>query len=265
MTDSPRAVAEDSHKTREKNLGSGNFSLLLLHGVGLRAEFWGAQIEGLKDIYRIIAPDLPGHGKAPPLDKPRPDLDDYVESCRRYIDRPVAIIGHSMGAMIGARLAATCPESVRAFVSLNAIFRRKAEAKSAVLARAYALAEHSAQNDTIDPAPTLQRWFDDRQSPAAKACEGWLRQADPRGYAAAYRVFAEEDGPDDETLEGITAPSLFITGSLDPNSTGQMSQAMAAKARRGSYLIIEGAAHIMPLTHPREINAALASFLEECA
>lgn len=260
MTDAPRSIARHSHKARGRNHREVDFSLLLLHGVGLRAEFWGAQIEGLKHRYRIIAPDMPGHGKAPPIDRIRPDLDDYIEHCRRSIDRPVAIIGHSMGAMIGAELAATCTEHVRAFASLNAIFRREPQAKAAVLARAGGL----AQTETIDPEPTLQRWFDDRQSPAAKTCERWLRDADPKGYAAAYRVFAEEDGPDDRTLEGIKAPSLFITGRCDPNSTPQMSQAMAARVRQGSCLIIEGAAHIMPLTHADEINAALASFLGKC-
>ncbi|WP_025771957.1 alpha/beta fold hydrolase [Thioalkalivibrio sp. HK1] len=259
MTDSSRSVAEGPHKTRKESPRIGDFSLLLLHGVGLRAEFWGAQIDGLKDRYPIIAPDLPGHGDAAPLDKTCPDLDDYVESCRRYIDRPVAIIGHSMGAMIGAELAAICTEHVRAFVSLNAVHRRDCQAKAAVLARAEGL----AQSERIDPGPTLQRWFDDRKSAAAKACEGWLRNADPKGYAAAYRVFAQSDGPDDKTLEGINAPCLFITGECDPNSTPQMSQAMAARVRQGSSLTIEGAGHIMPLTHADELNAALACFLRD--
>ncbi len=246
----------------------GGFSLLLLHGVGLSAEFWKAQIEALKHRYRIVAPDLPGHGKMPRIDKARPGLDDYVASCRRYIDRPTVIIGHSMGAMIGAQLAATSGERVRAFVSLNAIFRRRPDARSAVLGRAAALAGAlagaSSENQAIDPEPTLKRWFDDLQSPAARDCEEWLRDADPEGYAAAYRVFAEEDGPDEKTLAGIAAPSLFITGSADPNSTPQMSREMAARVRNGRYAIIEGAAHIMPLTHRREINAALLSFLGEC-
>ena len=37
-------------------------SLLLLHGVGLKAEAWNGQLVGLSDCFAMVAPDMPGHG-----------------------------------------------------------------------------------------------------------------------------------------------------------------------------------------------------------
>ncbi|MEC8196265.1 MAG: alpha/beta fold hydrolase, partial [Pseudomonadota bacterium] len=44
---------------------------ILLHGVGLRAEAWAAQIPALRDLgFDVLAPDMPGHGQSAftPLD-----------------------------------------------------------------------------------------------------------------------------------------------------------------------------------------------------
>ena len=43
--------------------GSGP-SIVLIHGVGLRAEAWKAQITALSQRYRVQAVDMPGHGES---------------------------------------------------------------------------------------------------------------------------------------------------------------------------------------------------------
>ena len=40
--------------------------LLLIHGYPLNHSMWQPQIDGLRDIARVIAPDLRGHGKSEP-------------------------------------------------------------------------------------------------------------------------------------------------------------------------------------------------------
>ncbi|MEC7963535.1 MAG: alpha/beta fold hydrolase, partial [Pseudomonadota bacterium] len=51
---------------------------ILLHGVGLRAEAWAAQIPVLSDLgFDVLAPDMPGHGQSAftPLD----NVQGYAE------------------------------------------------------------------------------------------------------------------------------------------------------------------------------------------
>ena len=232
--------------------GSGP-DMVLIHGVGLRSEAWGAMIPPLSDRFTLHLIDLPGHGQSAPAKGDA--LQDFVAPVRAYLQQigGACVVGHSMGAMIALAVAAQAPALVHGVAALNAIYRRSQSAATAVQARAKVLATSGAS----DPAPTLARWFTDLQSPAALACGAWLQQADPADYARAYRVFAHHDGPADTDLAHLKMPALFITGAQEPNSTPQMSRAMAALAPQGHAYVIENAAHMAPMTHADEISAAL--------
>lgn len=225
--------------------GSGP-CVVLLHGVGLRAEAWGAQIDDLARDFAVIAPDMAG-GTV---------LAEYTDAVAEALDGPAWIVGHSMGGMMALDWAARYPLSVRGVAALNAVFRRSAEASAAVRARAAALDGRTM----ADPSEALSRWFGDAPSAERAACEGWLRAADPAAYRDAYSVFAQEDGPSEAALSAFPCPALFLTGAEEPNSTPAMSHAMATLAPQGRAEIIEGAAHMMPMTHPDAVTAHLRAF-----
>lgn len=233
--------------------------VLFLHGVGLRAEAWAEQLDHFALNYRVVAPDMPGHGESVPLGT-APILQDYTDLVAAKLNEPAVVVGHSMGAMIAVDLAARFPQKVAGVAALNAIFLRSEAARTSVQARAAAL--DGAQ--VADPEPTLKRWFEDLESAPAAACREWLTAVDPAGYKAAYTVFAAEDGPDALALSGLKMPALFMTGALEPNSTPAMSEAMAKLAPKGRAVVLPGAAHMMPMTHPAAVNAELAKLLREC-
>ena len=233
-------------------------ALVLIHGVGLRAEAWAGLAAALAQHFTLHGVDLPGHGQS--RLGAATSLADYSRALGGFIETfstPVLVAGHSMGAMIALDLAARMPERIAGVAALNAIYRRDGVAAEAVRARAAAL-------DGIrqaDPAATLARWFGEvpsqQDAAAAEACETWLRAADPAGYAAAYGVFASEDGPEDAALAALPMPALFMTGAGDRNSTPDMSRAMAGLAPRGQARIIADAGHMMPMTHGGPVAAAL--------
>lgn len=200
---------------------------------------------------------MAGHGDSPMLPS-TPRLSAYVAAVAEALTTPVVVIGHSMGAMMALDLAARFPQKVRGVAALNAIYRRSDAAKQAVEARAASLDGVSM----ADPEPTLIRWFGNAPSPARTACKDWLTHADPAGYRAAYSVFAREDGPSDDALGALNCPALFMTGSKEPNSTPAMSEAMATRAPQGTVITVEGAAHMMPMTHPAPVNAALRDLIQ---
>lgn len=226
--------------------------VLLLHGVGLRAEAWSPVIDALSDSFHVVAPDMPGHGESP-NDASVTTLADYTRAVAQILKQDAIVAGHSMGAMIALALAEHSPANVRAVLATNAIFERDAAAVEAVRKRANALDGVSA----ADPATTLARWFGDTSSYAANACREWLTSVDPRGYRAAYHVFASEDGPSRTNLTKLATPVEFITGADDPNSTPTMSRNMAALAPQGRARIVEGAAHMLPMTHPQSVVTAI--------
>lgn len=233
-------------------------ALVLIHGVGLRAEAWGAMVPLMASNCTVFAVDMPGHG-ASPLDDTK-TLPDYTDRFAAFVDAlngPVAVAGHSMGALIALDLAASRPACVASVAALNAVFERSPDAAKAVQDRASALKTFGRP----DPAPTLARWFGTRPTGArqttAKACHQWLLEADQAGYAQAYGVFARHDGPSRMALSRMQTPALFLTGAADPNSTPAMSHSMAALAPNGQAHVLEGAAHMAPMTHPDVISGKL--------
>ncbi|MEM6759478.1 MAG: alpha/beta hydrolase [Pseudomonadota bacterium] len=232
-------------------------TVLMIHGVGLRAEAWNAQADALSHRFRVIAVDMPGHGNSP-LPAGVSQLSDYTEAILAGLDTPALVVGHSMGAMVALDMALRSP-LVRGVAALNAIFQRSPDAARAVQDRANAL----DGSNPADPSGTLSRWFGTATSPERDACQTWLTSTDPAAYRAAYRVFAAENGPDPSALATLRCPALFITGGDEPNSTPAMSRAMADLAPRGRVQIVPGAAHMMPMTHPPAVNAALLTFAAE--
>jgi len=234
--------------------------MLLIHGVGLRAEAWAGQIDALSSEFTTIAVDLLGHGGSALPDRDL-SLADYTNAFAATLDSPTVVVGHSMGAMIALDLAIRFPERVRGVAALNAIHQRSAMARAAVVARA-------ARLDGVgraDPTETLDRWFGSAPSQARDAARTWLGEVNPAGYAMAYRVFADEDGADPQDLKMLTCPALYLTGSDEPNSTPAMSHRMADLTPMGRSIIIDGAAHMMPMTHVDLVNAALLDFARACS
>jgi (E)-2-((N-methylformamido)methylene)succinate hydrolase len=247
----------DGRSVRVIEAGAGA-PVLLLHGVGLRAEVWEPQIEALADSHRVIAADLPGHGESAAL-ATLPALPDYVAWAARMVEAlgaPMAVAGHSMGAMITLGLAVERPDLMTRAALLCPVFRRTPEARAAVLARAE---EISVGRGGIDGP--LSRWFGDETSRLRTKVAGWLRSVPQAGYAAAYRAFATGDDVYADRMGAIPRPLLVLTAEDDANSNPAMAREMAALAPKGRAVVIQGHRHMVPLTAPEAVNAALLDWL----
>ena len=248
----------DGLAVRVVEQGAGE-PLLLIHGVGMRAEAWGPQILALAGGQRVIAVDMPGHGESDPLPG-QPDLPDYVAWAARVIEAlglgQVSVAGHSMGALIAGGLALERPDLIRRAALLNGVHRRTPEARAAVLARA---AEIAAGAGGIE-AP-LARWFSPEEAALRDQVAGWLRGVSAAGYASAYRAFARGDAVYADRFGEIRCPLLVLTADGDANSTPEMTRAMAAMAPQGRAVVIEGHRHMVNLTAPAAVTAELQDWL----
>ena len=247
--------------------GGAGPDLLLVHGVGLRAEAWRFTIPALCERFRVTAVDLPGHGESPPLADGEGALGDYVRTVGGALSQlggPALVVGHSMGAMIALELASRATSAVSAVVAVNAIFRRCPEASAAVRTRA----EELASGAETDPSATLVRWFGDApkgpERTMAEDCRRWLMEIDRSAYSRAYRVFAAADGPAEADLAGLGRPALFVTGADEPNSTPAMSLAMAERAPRGGAVVMDRARHMLPMTHGSQLAEHIIEFATDC-
>ncbi|TPN85478.1 alpha/beta fold hydrolase [Mesorhizobium sp. CU2] len=243
--------------------------VLFIHGVGMDAAIWQPQIDLMRDRFDLIAIDMLGHG-ASPLPPQNAELSDYADQAIRLLDHlgldRVAVVGHSMGALVAQEIALRAPSRVNAIVCLNAVFRRPAQLAEAVRARAAALGDHG---DPSAIAATVARWFGDPVPPAlagaAAKARAALESVDAEGYARTYRLFASADTAHVDRLAGLSAPALFMTGSDDRNSTPAMSAAMARLAPAGQCLVLNGEKHMMTIASPKEVTQHITAFLDRVA
>ena len=241
-------------------------AVVLIHGVGLRSESWYQQIDALKNHFSVYAVDMPGHGESNLLSKKEPTISDFTEKMTKFIldevKQPAVIVGHSMGALLSLSIAKEYPELCLGIIAMNTVYKRSEDAKQAVQLRAANLAKLS----NADVCAPISRWFSDNLSDEdkfnAQLCRDWLSAANLDGYAAAYRIFALEDGPKTLNISKLKMPVLYITGELDKNSNISMTNALSKITPKAEAVIIEGSRHMTPLTHHEEVNQAMLSFLQ---
>lgn len=235
--------------------------VVLLHGVGMRLEAWGPQIDWLAGHHRVIAVDLPGHGYSAPLGGP-PQLGRFVAWLDGLLEEldlePVNVAGHSMGALIATGIVATAPRRIRRVALLNGVHRRSQAARAAVAMRADEIG-----TGRFDREAPLARWFsnEERGTAAYELVRDLLRAVDADGYATAYQAFATGDAIYSDCWPRVRCPALFLTGDGDLNSTPAMAREMAEVAQLGRAVVIEGHRHMVNLTAPDAVNHALRDWL----
>ncbi|WP_461532602.1 alpha/beta fold hydrolase [Sinomicrobium sp.] len=105
--------------------GSGS-AVVLLHGFLENTAMWEGFFPILSSKYRVVAIDLPGHGKTGCLGYVHTVemMADVVREVLRYLKiRKSVLIGHSMGGYVALAFAEKHPDAVKGLVLLNATAR----------------------------------------------------------------------------------------------------------------------------------------------
>lgn len=228
-----------------QRVGAGT-PVVLVHGLSGSCRWWVRNIQALADRHEVFVIDLIGFGRS--QHPHRFVLSDAASFLARWMTTlditPAALIGHSMGGVIAASLAADHPELVSRLVLVDAamIATRQSMLRSAAgLAAAGLLLRPSFW-------PVL---FSDALA------------AGPFSLYAAARDLLETDV--DEKLSHINIPTLVIWGAWDtavPLSVGRDLYAHLPQAR---WVTIGRAGHVPMWDRPDAFNAAVLDFLAEPA
>jgi len=96
--------------------------VVLLHGAGVHAHWWQALVPSLLPGWRLLAPDLRGHGESDWAHAPYL-IEHFSDDLSGLLDglgvRRVVLIGHSMGGRVTAWFAAHHPERVAGVALLD--------------------------------------------------------------------------------------------------------------------------------------------------
>jgi pimeloyl-ACP methyl ester carboxylesterase len=252
--------------------GAGEDALVLLHGIGGRAEVWEPQLAALSSRYRVIAWNMPGYGGSPPL--PQLTFPALAEALETLLDalraKRIHVVGHSMGGMVAQeflrhpaeRLASVClyatnpgiarpetPEAVKAARSRAEYFMRRR------------LGPIDAGRSMRDMAQTLldQLLAPNAPESARMAAIESVSAVPPDVYRDAMRAFLSFDGTD--VIPDIRIPALVIAGGEDRTMPVHVVKAMARQIPGARFEVIPGVGHLANLEDPPAFNRVLADFL----
>ena len=97
--------------------------VVLIHGFPLSREMWVEQLKAIGSTYRVIAPDLRGHGESECPDGAY-TMDEMADDVVELLDRlevrePVVLGGLSMGGYVALSLVVRHPERVRGLILID--------------------------------------------------------------------------------------------------------------------------------------------------
>ena len=99
--------------------GKGTPALILIHGWSCDKSYWAPQLEPLSRDFRLIAPDLAGHGESGSA-REIWTIDAFGRDVAAAVDAagsgPVVLVGHSMGGTVAVAAARHLGDRVQAIV-----------------------------------------------------------------------------------------------------------------------------------------------------
>jgi pimeloyl-ACP methyl ester carboxylesterase len=241
--------------------------VVLLHGFPLNRSMWSSQVATVGAEYRVIAPDLRGHGEtaAPEGVYTMDDMaEDVVELLNALqITEPIVLGGLSMGGYVALALTLRHPARVRGLILMDT--RAGADPPEVALSREEMARKIDATGKighVIDGL--LPKLFSEMTRMRRPELIGPVREAmentPARGVAGALRGMATRPDRTGD-LGRITVPVLVMVGADDVITPPEEARKMAAALPNSELVIIPDAGHLAPLENPRPCNEAILRFL----
>ena len=248
--------------------GSGPV-VVLLHGYPFNRTLWRDQVTVLQENYRVIVPDLRGHGASAIMPGPA-TMEQMAGDIAGLLDNlnieRATIGGLSMGGYVALAFYRLFPFRVLSLIL--AATRAQADNDEAKQNREVQAAK--ARNEGMEGIadallPKLLTAETVAKRPEiVKHLRGMMASTNPEGAAAALLGMATRQ---DQTsfLSEIAAPTLLLVGSEDAITPPVDAELMHREIKGSRLEIIEGAGHVVNLEKREEFNAAIGRFLSGVA
>jgi pimeloyl-ACP methyl ester carboxylesterase len=246
----PHAAVDDLAMYYEEHGQPGGVPLVLLHGFQQTGEMWRKQLPAFAPAYRLLVPDLRGHGRTNnpgglPAMNHRRFARDIIAFCDALGISRAIFCGESTGAMLLLSLALDDPARVRALVLAGGTYFYGPEIR--------------AWWRTQTPETLI------RDPDAARARHTALGPEHWRQVAAAFIALGthahSDDFPEADDLRAIAAPTLIVHGDRDFFFPVAIPAGLYGLLPDAELCIMPRTGHVPPVERPDWFNAIVLDFL----
>lgn len=250
-----QAASVGGAKINYTSAGSGK-TVVFVHGWTCDLSSWDAQVEEFSKSYRVVALDLPGHGKtAGPADGKfsMALFAAAVEAVRAEVgaDR-IVLVGHSMGAPVIRQYALSHPERVAGLVAVDGPLDLRAFPPEV----SRQLPPVTGPNGLEGRRNMINSMFTPATSPAVREHVMAMMMAPPE--ATAGGAMGAMFDPAIRTADVINAPALSVYAG---GGNQRVDPKTAERLPRWQGTTLAGTGHFLMMEKPAEFNAMLRDFL----
>ncbi|WP_146344229.1 alpha/beta fold hydrolase [Falsiphaeobacter marinintestinus] len=263
-----------SQQVFSRTMGQGPRAVLAIHCSLAHSAAWRGVSGHLDKEATFIAFDMLTHGRSPDWDGQGDIQDRMTEIAAQFLTGPMDVIGHSFGATVALRLAAAYPDSIRSLTLIEPVFFAVAAQDAPDL-----LEQHERDNapfqlaleagDDAHAARVFNRMWSEGKSRWADMPEtsraSMIRSIRfvPACRAPIYDDLAGLLKPG--VLDRITAPCLLMRGGRSHPVIGAVNDGLQWRLPNAENVVIDGAGHMLPITHPRDTAGHLRSLYERAS
>jgi pimeloyl-ACP methyl ester carboxylesterase len=249
---------------------ASGITLVMIHGATVPA--W--QFDRLVPLLvragiRTIRLDLFGHGySARPL-----VVHDYTLFTRQVfelleqlgMEGEVQLLGHSLGAVVAARLMLAAPGKFGSLVMIAPMLDFLGDRKAMRLLRVPLFGE-ALMHGCVIPMLVRRRSRRYRNIQDGKFVKMFHDQLAVPGFGRSLLALVRSDALEDQrtcyrALGELEAPVMLLSGGSDQTATPTQLEILRDSLPGAKFHVIEGATHALILTHPQHVASHVIPFL----
>lgn len=274
-----KTIKINSETLAYTDTGSGEKTLLFVHGLSSNLDSWKMNIQGLSANFRCIAIDLPGYGKSSrsKTDYSLAEYADILNTLAEKIDlKNVILVGHSMGGQIAMHSVLKYPETYKKLVLIAPAGIETFTAQEATLMKtAYtpAMIVNTSDEQVLgNYKMNFHKFPEDAQVMVderigMKSADDFLEYAE----TVVNNIHAMLEEPVIDEIDKIEIPVLMVFGKNDmliPNKYFHPSESIESliaiskeKFQNLEVKTIDNAGHFVNFEQAEKVNETITDFL----
>jgi len=241
--------------------------ILFLHSFGHNKNLWYPQLTHFLELgYRVIAPDMPGHGDSsfhPESHTVDQIGQSYCEFLEQIDVKKTVVVGISIGGYIALRMWAHRPDLISGLVMCCS----KAEADSEEIKQRRRAQIENIHNNGL--ANFIETGGPKRVAPKIAEERPWVVDwikmmnytVSAEANAATLEAMAVKED-DTDTLATIDVPALILSGSHDIFIPKESPHNLNKGIKNSVHHVIQDAGHVASLENPTAVNTYMEDFLK---